>query len=59
MKKHNCEVCKFRKKYDDNSKSLLGKIWRWHINWCPGWKSYIKSLGDDDKDNLKNKYRIS
>ncbi len=36
MANHNCEKCGFRAKYDRDPRSLLGRIWRWHANWCPG-----------------------
>lgn len=58
MKEHNCEHCKQRAKYDKNPKSLGGRIWRWHINWCPGWKAYINSLSEVDTTKLKEKYQI-
>lgn len=41
-----CDQCKFRKTYDNNPRSLLGRIWKWHTGWCPGWKSYVKALPD-------------
>ena len=34
-----CENCKFRASYDKNPKSLKGRFWRWHINFCPGLKA--------------------
>lgn len=40
----NCAQCKFRARYDQNPKSLLGRFWRWHINFCPGFKNYFKRL---------------
>jgi len=59
MKKHNCENCKIRAKYDANSKSLIGRFWRWHINFCPGWKKYFKSLSSEQKQILRNKYNLN
>lgn len=56
MASHNCESCKFRARHDNNPKSLLGRIWRWHASWCPGWKSYMKSLADEDRRRLAEKY---
>jgi len=53
-----CADCKFRAKYDKNPKSLLGRIWRFHINFCPGWKSYLKSLSDEDRAKIVEKYGI-
>jgi len=44
MKKHNCKNCKFRAKYDNYPESFLGRLWRFHIIFCPGWKSYMNSL---------------
>ena len=58
MERHNCENCPIRAKYDNNPKSLIGKFWRWHINFCPGWKSYVNSLDDEDKQSLKEKYQL-
>jgi len=59
MAKHNCEECSFRAKYDNNPKSILGRLWRWHINWCPGWKGYITSLPNEIKIELNDKYSIN
>jgi len=39
--KQNCENCKLRAHYEKNPKSVLGRFWRWHINFCPGWKAYF------------------
>ena len=33
-----------RARYDDNPRSLLGRLWKWHTGWCPGWKAYQKEL---------------
>lgn len=59
MKEHNCETCKFRKKYEDAPKSLLGRLWRFHANWCPGWKSYMKSLPDTERKQIAGKYEMT
>ncbi len=56
MAKHMCANCGFRAKYDNNPKSFLGKIWRWHAGWCPGWKAYITSLPNDERIKLAVKY---
>ena len=58
MADHNCETCGFRAKYDNNPKSILGRIWRWHASWCPGWKGYMKSLPDDQRIRLAEKYNM-
>ena len=54
--KHNCENCKFRATYDNNPQSLLGRIWRWHAGWCPGFSKYMKSLPDEKRIDLAKHY---
>jgi hypothetical protein len=51
-----CENCKLRAKYDIAPRSLLGRFWKWHITWCPGWKNYLKSLSSEERESLKKKY---
>ena len=58
MANHNCDTCRFRARYDRNPKSLLGRLWRWHAGWCPGWKSYMASLPDDQRSDLANRYNL-
>lgn len=58
MEQHNCANCSIRAKYDKNPKSLTGRFWRWHINFCPGWKGYMASLDEEAKKALKEKYRL-
>lgn len=58
MAQHNCENCLIRVEYDQAPKSLIGRFWRWHINFCPGWKGYIRSLDEDTKQALKDKYQL-
>ncbi|MFC1852903.1 hypothetical protein ACFL27_22110 [candidate division CSSED10-310 bacterium] len=57
MAEPGCETCNFRARYDANPKSILGRIWRWHIKWCPGWKTYLKSLPEDKKADITAKYK--
>jgi hypothetical protein len=56
---HDCETCAFRAKYDNNPKSFLGRLWRWHAGWCPGWKGYITSLADDQRRELAQTYQMT
>lgn len=58
MTESNCGECKMRAKYDVNPKSFGGRFWRWHINWCPGWKGYMKSLTEVERLELKEKYHL-
>jgi len=56
---HNCENCKFRAHYDKKPASFLGKFWRWHINFCPGWKGYFTSQSEEKKAELRAKYNFT
>ena len=58
MENHNCEDCKLRAKYDKKPKSFIGRFWRWHINFCPGWKAYMKSIEEMKKEEIKSKYKF-
>ena len=59
MAKPRCGGCFFRGKYDQNPRSILARLWRWHISWCPGWKAYMKSLPEGDKAGTIAKYNLS
>jgi hypothetical protein len=37
----------------------LGRLWRWHAGWCPGWKSYMKSLPEEERRELAEKYDLA
>lgn len=58
MADNNCENCGLRAKYDKKPKSLLGRFWRWHIGFCPGWKAYMKSLDDVKKEEIIQQYKL-
>jgi hypothetical protein len=58
MAKSGCSACSFRARYDNNPKSLLGRLWKWHTNFCPGWKSYMTSLPDQERMELAEKYNM-
>jgi hypothetical protein len=45
-----------RSHYDRKPDSIISKIWKWHITWCPGWKSYLKSLPENEKSEIIKKY---
>jgi hypothetical protein len=57
MTGQNCAHCSFRARYDKNPGSILGRIWRWHISYCPGWSKYIKSLTDEERTAIAAKYK--
>jgi len=58
MAESNCENCAFRAKYDNNPKSFAGRFWRWHANWCPGWKQYMKSLDEEKRKEIAQNYNM-
>ncbi len=53
MAEHKCAECPIRAKHDEKPKSFTGRFWRWHINFCPGWKNYYNSLDDAEKQKLR------
>lgn len=59
MSEPSCEQCKLRAAYDKNPRSLLGRFWRWHIKWCPGWKGYMKSISEEKKSELAERYNLT
>jgi len=56
MSDSGCAKCVFRAKYDKNPRSFLGRLWRWHTNFCPGWKAYMKSLPEEEREEIIVKY---
>jgi len=52
-----CETCKLRARYDRDARSILGRFWKWHIGWCPGWKSYVRSLPEEERKKVEQRYR--
>jgi hypothetical protein len=52
-----CETCRLRATYDRDPRSVLGRLWKWHTRWCPGWKGYIKSLKDKERNTVLERYR--
>jgi len=52
MATYACETCRMRGRYEENPNSFLGRLWRWHTKWCPGWNAYVSSLDEEEKDRL-------
>ena len=48
-----CRTCRMRQAYEKNPRSLMGRFWRWHTGWCPGWKAYVASLSDEERSLLQ------
>ena len=58
MAEQGCATCPMRAKYDQRPKSFGGRFWRWHINWCPGWKVYFTSLPAEEKAEVAALYDL-
>jgi hypothetical protein len=43
---------------DERPRSLLGRLWRFHANFCPGWKAYMSSLPDGEKRASIDRYAL-
>lgn len=56
MEEIKCENCAWRAKYDSNPKSLLGRLWKWHTGFCPGWKAYLESLPEGRRKEIVERY---
>ncbi len=50
-----CEKCAFRAKFEKNPKSFLGRLWRWHTGFCPGWRGYMKSLTEEERRAVRER----
>lgn len=59
MADYKCTNCPMRAKFEKNPKSFLGRFWRWHINFCLGWKGYFNSLSPEEKETLRDKYHFT
>jgi len=58
MAEIKCGECSSRAKYDKKPKSFLGRFWRWHIGFCPGWKAYMKSLTESERQAIVQQYNM-
>lgn len=43
---YRCARCPFRSHAERKPATLFARLWRWHTRWCPGWKSYQRSLAE-------------
>ncbi|HPR33119.1 MAG TPA: hypothetical protein PLK12_13540 [Prolixibacteraceae bacterium] len=55
---NSCDTCPMRRKYDEKPKSFAGRFWRFHISFCPGWKMYMRSLDDEQRREVAQKYQL-
>lgn len=47
-----------RAKYDQKPQSIIGRFWRWHIKFCPGWKAYMKDLSEEEREKIIARYEL-
>lgn len=59
MNNYKCANCPMRAKFDEKPTSLIGRFWRWHINFCPGWRGYFKSLDPAEQEKIREKYNFT
>lgn len=55
---YKCAQCPLRAKYDQKPNSFVGRFWRWHINFCPGWKGYFQSRPTEEQEALREQYKF-
>lgn len=58
MAETKCADCTFRARYDRNPRSFLGRLWKWHTGWCPGFASYLDSLPDEERKAIIDRYSL-
>lgn len=58
MQENNCAQCPWRAKHDKKPKSLLGRLWRFHIRFCPGWRDYFQSLNTQEQEAVAEQYGL-
>jgi hypothetical protein len=59
MKEPACATCKLRRSYDRNPRSLIGRLWRWHATWCPGFKAYLRGLPEAERRAVSEAYGLA
>ena len=47
-----------RRKYEANPRSLVSRFWHWHTRFCPGWKAFMKSLSEEEREEMRIKYDL-
>ncbi len=39
-----CHACAMRARAEQNPRSFMARLWRWHTRFCPGWKAYVREM---------------
>lgn len=50
----SCANCALKAKAEAKPKSFMGRLWRWHTTWCPGWKAYQAELAKQNRDEVQH-----
>ncbi len=58
MTASGCATCKLRAKADQKPTSFMGRLWRWHAGWCPGFRAYILSLPEAERRTVAAQYNL-
>lgn len=53
-----CADCVMRRKYEESPRAFWVRVWHWHTRFCPGWKAYMKSLSEEERDVVRIKYNL-
>ena len=54
MKIRICERCPLRSYSQRKPDSIIARLWRWHTNWCPGWRAYQRTLSETQEAKPRN-----
>lgn len=57
-KEKTCSGCCMKEKWEKNPRSFWARLWHWHLSFCPGWKAYMKSLPEEEREALIVKYNL-
>ena len=50
-----CAQCAMRAEAEAKPHTFKARLWRWHTNWCPGWKAYQRELAQIAQANPKSR----
>ena len=48
LEEMRCATCSIRRRAEATPDSIMARVWKWHTNWCPGWKAYQKALAETE-----------
>lgn len=57
-KELRCKDCYMKARYERNPRALMCRLWHWHTSFCPGWKTYMRSLSEDEREQMIVRYNL-